>query len=183
MNIITRKEAIEWIEEYVSKPNLVKHMLATGVCMKYLAKKLKEDENLWEIAGILHDIDYEKTVEIPEKHGLISVQILKEKGLENEEIFDAILSHCGKKNREKNIEKAIYAVDPTTGFLIACALMHPSKSLDNLNIEFIMKRFKEKRFAAGASREQMKSIEELGIPLAEFLLTCLEAMKSIKEEL
>lgn len=183
MNRITRTEAVKWIHEAISKPNLVKHMLATGACMKYLARKFNEDEDLWEIAGILHDIDYEYTIENPEEHGTVSVRILKDRGFENQEVFDAILSHCGRKEIEKNIEKAIYAVDPTTGFLVACALMHPSKSLDGLDFDFIIKRFKEKRFAAGASREQMKSIEDLGVSLEEFLMICLEAMKSIKEEL
>ena len=183
MNVISRDEAIKWIEEYISKKNLIKHMLATGACMKALARKFNEDENLWELAGLLHDIDYEKTVDNPERHGYISLEILKDKGLDNQIIFDAILAHCNKKPLEKNIEKAIYAVDPTTGFIVACALMHPSKSLDGLDLDFMIKRFKEKRFAAGASREQMKSIESLGLSLEEFLEICLEAMRSIKDEL
>ena len=81
------------------------------------------------------------------------------------------------------MEKAIYAVDPTTGFIVACALMHPSKSLDGLDLDFMKRRFKEKRFAAGASREQMKSCETLGLSLDEFLTLCLEGMKSVKKEL
>ncbi len=181
--MLNRDNAINLIREYISKENLVKHMLATGACMKFLAKRFGEDELLWEITGILHDIDYEHTVQDPEKHGLVSVEILKEKGINNEKILNAILSHCNKKEREEKIEKAIYAVDPTTGFIVACALMHPSKSLDGLDLDFMLNRFKEKRFAAGASREQMKSIEELGIPLEEFLLLCLDAMRSIKDEL
>ncbi|MDI6851605.1 MAG: HD domain-containing protein [bacterium] len=183
MNTISREEALKWVEEHIKKRNLIKHMLATGACMKYLAKKFNEDENLWELAGLLHDIDYEKTYDNPENHGFVSIEILKNKGLDNQIIFDAILAHCSKKPLEKNIEKAIYAVDPTTGFIVACALMHPTKSLDGLDLDFMMKRFKEKRFAAGASREQMKSIETLGLSLEEFLEICLEAMKSIKNEL
>ncbi len=183
MNIVSREEALKWVEEYIGKRNLIKHMLATGACMKYLAKRLDENEDLWELAGLLHDIDYERTIDNPEQHGFVSVEILKNKGLDNQIIFDAILAHCNKKPLEKSIEKAIYAVDPATGFIVACALMHPSKSLDGLDLDFMMKRFKEKRFAAGASREQMKSIESLGLTLQEFLEICLEAMKSIKNEL
>ncbi len=181
--LISREEAIKLVQEFISKKNLIKHMLATGVCMKYLAKKFGEDEDLWELAGILHDIDYEKTVDNPENHGHISVDILKSRGIENEAILNAILAHCGKKTLENRMEKAIYAVDPATGFIVACTLMHPSKSIENIDIDFVMKRFKEKRFAAGASREQMKSIEELGISLEEFFQICIEAMKSIKSEL
>jgi putative nucleotidyltransferase with HDIG domain len=181
--MLSREEAIKLVKEYIHKDNLLKHMLATGACMKFLARKFQEDENLWEIAGILHDIDYQHTYQNPERHGFVSVEILKGRGFESKEVLDAILSHCGKKERESKMEKAIYAVDPATGFIVACVLMHPSKSLDGLDIDFMMKRFKEKRFAAGASREQMKSIEELGISLEEFLTICLQAMKSIKEEL
>lgn len=181
--MLNRESAITLVREYVSKENLVKHMLATGACMKFLARTFGEDEILWELAGILHDIDYEHTVQDPEKHGLVSVKILEEKGIKDEKILNAILSHCNKKERQEKIEKAIYAVDPTTGFIVACALMHPSRSLDGLDLDFMLNRFKEKRFAAGASREQMKSIEELGLSLEEFLVICLEAMRSIKEEL
>ena len=178
-----REEAIQLIKKYVKKGNLVKHMIATGRVMRYLAERFGEDRDKWEIAGILHDIDYEKTYENPEKHGLVSIDILKKEGVDDRDIHNAILAHCGKKDRETLLEKCIYAADPVTGFIVACALMHPSKSLKGLDLKFLKRRFKEKRFAQGASRDQMRSIEETGMSLDEFLSISLSAMQEISNEL
>ena len=180
---MTREEAISLVKKYVKKGNLVKHMIATGRVMRHLADRFGGDKDKWEIAGILHDIDYEQTYNKPEKHGIVSVDILKKEGVDDKEILDAVLSHCGKKDRETIMEKCIYAADPVTGFIVACALMHPSKSLKGLDLRFLKRRFKEKRFAQGANREQMKSIEEVGISLDEFLSIALSAMQEISEEL
>lgn len=178
-----REEAIALIREHVKKKNLVKHMIATGACMKEIARVLGEDEDRWELAGILHDLDYEVTYDKPEEHAKVTVKMLEEMGFNDREILDAILAHAGKKERVTPMEKAIYAIDPTTGFIVACALMHPSKSLAGLDLSFMLRRFKEKRFAEGANREQIKSIEELGISLEEFLELCLKAMRSVSKEL
>ncbi len=179
---MTRNEAISIIREHVSSKNLVNHMIATGAVMKALAKRLGEDETLWEVAGILHDYDYPETKDKPEKHGLISVELLKKYELP-QDVYDAILAHCDKKPREKAIEKAIYAADPTTGFIVAAALIRPPKKLEPVDVKFLMKRFKEKAFARGASREQMASCSELGLSLEEFYDISLRAMKEIHEEL
>ena len=180
---MTRDEALKLVKEKVSKKNLVKHMIATGACMRRLAQHFGEDPDLWEIAGILHDLDYEETLDDFGRHAWRTVEILKEMGFSDERVLNAILAHAGKKESETPMEQAIYAVDPTTGFIVACALMHPSKSLKGLDLRFLKKRFKEKRFAAGASREQMRSAESLGIDLDTFLTLCLEAMVGVSEEL
>jgi len=180
---MTRDEAIKLIRKYVKNENLVKHMIATGVVMKHLARHFNENEALWEIAGVFHDIDYERTKDNPQKHGIVSLDILKQEGIEDEDIYNAILAHCGKKERKTLMEKCIYAADPVTGFIVACALMHPTKSLKGLDLGFLKRRFKEKRFAKGASREQMKSIEETGLSLDEFLDLSLKSMQEISEEL
>ncbi len=180
---MTREEAIKLVSEKVKRKNLVKHMIATGACMRELAEYFGEDPDKWELAGILHDLDYEETVDNFEQHAIRSVQMLREMGFNDEEILNAILAHAGKKKPETRMEKAIYAVDPTTGFIVACALMHPSKSLKGLDLQFLKRRFKEKRFAAGASREQMRKAEELGIDLDTFLKICLRAMVKVSKEL
>jgi len=181
--MIGRDEALELVRKYVKRENLVKHMIATGACMRRLAEILEEDPDEWEIAGILHDLDYEETFNLPEKHALISVEILKKEKIDNERILNAILSHAEKKKPETVMEKAIYTVDPTTGFIVACALMHPTKSLEGLDIPFMLRRFKEKRFAPGASREIMQKCTEIGLSLEEFLGYCLEGMRRVREEL
>ncbi len=180
---MTRDEAIKLVRKYVKKENLVKHMLAAGACMREFAEKFGEDPDRWEIAGILHDLDYEETYDKPDLHAIRTVEMLKSMGFDDEEILNAILAHAWKKDRETLMEKVLYAVDPTTGFIVACALMHPSKSLQGLSLKFMKKRFKEKRFAAGADRNQIRTCEEFGLSLDEFLETCLEGMKKISNEL
>ncbi len=179
---MNRSEAIEVVRSHVDSKNLVNHMLATGAVMRSLAKKLGHDPELWEVAGILHDYDYPETKETPQKHGIVSVQLLKRYDLP-QDVYDAILAHCDKKPREKPIEKAIYAADPTTGFIVAAALVRPEKKLEFVDVKFLMKKFKQKSFAKGASREQMQKCSEMGLNLEEFLGLALDAMKGIHEQM
>ena len=180
---MTREEALELVQQKVSKKNLVKHMIAAGACMKKLAERLGEDKDRWELAGLLHDLDYDETAGDPKRHGFVTVETLRNMGFNDEEILGAILAHAEKKERESLMEKALYAVDPTTGFIVACALMHPERRLGALDLGFLQRRFKEKSFAAGASREQMSSCKECGLGLPDFLTLCLEAMQEVSEEL
>ncbi|TES91493.1 MAG: HD domain-containing protein [Candidatus Cloacimonadota bacterium] len=177
-----REEALGLIKEKVSNKNLKKHMLATEACMKEIAELLGKDKELWAIAGLLHDLDYDTTKDNFPRHGFETVEMLEDKGL-SEEILQAILSHTGNVERTSVMDKALYAIDPTTGLIVAAALMHPSKKLENLDVDFIMRRFKEKRFAAGADREQIKTCSELDFELEEFIGICLKGMRSISDEL
>jgi len=179
---MNREEAFELVKEKVSNRNLIKHMLATEVCMKEMAGHLGKDKDKWALAGLLHDLDYDSTKDNFPRHGYESVEMLKGKGLA-EDILHAILSHTGSEERESVMDKALYAIDPTTGLIVAAALMHPSKKLENVDVEFIMRRFKEKRFAAGANREQIKTCSELSLELEEFIGICLKGMESISDEL
>ena len=181
---MTREEALELVRSRVPKVNLVKHMIASGACMRALAERLGQDPDRWELAGLLHDLDLGEVGDDYSRHGLRTVEMLRELGFDDEEILGAILAHAEKKPLETLMDKALWAVDPTTGFLVACALMHPERKLAALDLGFIKRRFKEKRFAAGASREQMRSAEEnLGLPLDDFLLLCRDAMASVSAEL
>jgi len=179
---MNREEALELVKKNVSNKNLIKHMLAAEVCMKEMAEHLNMDKEKWALAGLLHDLDYDKTKDDFPRHGFETVEMLEGKGLP-EDVLQAILSHTGSVERKSIMDKALYAVDPLTGLIVAAALMHPSKKLGNLDVDFIMRRFKEKRFAAGANREQIKTCSELGLELEEFIRICLAGMQSISEEL
>lgn len=180
--MLKRDEAFELVKKHVKTKNLVKHCLAVEVVMRALARRFSEDEELWGLAGLLHDLDYDYTKDTPESHGLKTVELLK--GLDvPKEVLDAILAHCEKKAIETKMERAIYAADPVTGFVVAAALITPEKSLSVIDTDFLMRRFKEKLFAKGANREQMKSCEELGLSLEEFLSLSLDAMRSISKEI
>ncbi|MCX7845129.1 MAG: HDIG domain-containing protein [Dictyoglomaceae bacterium] len=181
---MTRKEALNLIKEYINNNNLIKHMLATEAIMKDLAKHLNENEELWGLTGLLHDIDYELTEKDPEKHSLLSVEILKPYDFPME-MIEAIKAHNEIHGFPRNslLAKALYAVDPLTGLIVASALVHPEKKLEPLDVDFILRKFKEKSFARGANREQIKSCEELGLSLDKFISIGLSAMKSISKEL
>ncbi len=179
---MTREEAISLVKSHVQSNSLVNHMIATGAVMKALAHRFGEDENEWEIAGILHDYDYPETDQDPAHHGLLSVEMLQKYNLPKA-VYDAILAHAEKKPLEKPIEKAIYVADPTTGFITAAALIRPDKKLEPVDTKFLVKRFKEKSFAKGASREQMAMCSELGLSLEEYFDIALNAMKTIHDEI
>jgi len=177
-----RPECLELVKQNCSNANLLKHMLATEAVMAALARKLGEEQESWAAAGLVHDLDYDETYEDPERHGLVSAAMLADAGFP-EEIIHAVKAHNDKVARETAMDRALYASDPVTGLIVAAALMHPSKRLSELDVDFVMRRFGEKRFAAGANREQIAACGELGLSLEEFLGVALEAMQGISEDL
>ncbi|MEA3507190.1 MAG: HDIG domain-containing protein [Elusimicrobiota bacterium] len=179
---MTRDELLKLLKEKIETRNLIKHMLAAEAAMKALAQHFNEDEQSWAMAGLAHDLDYETTKDNFEKHGLQSAEILSEKGFAPE-IIDAVKAHAGKKEAASKMERALYAVDPLTGLIVAAALMHPDKKIKSIDTDFVMRRFDEKRFAAGADRNQIKSCRKLGLSLEKFISITLDAMKSIDKEL
>jgi putative nucleotidyltransferase with HDIG domain len=180
--VISRERTLELLKSHVKTKNLIKHCLAVEAIMRALAKHFGEDEEKWGLAGLLHDLDYEYTKNDPEKHCLVTLDLLKDEDVP-EDVKNAILAHCGKKERETLMEKAIYAADPTSGFIVAAALIRPEKKLDAIDVPFLKRRFKEKAFAKGANRDQMRSCEEFELSLDEFFEISLNAMKSISKEL
>ncbi len=168
-------------KKYSGNKNLLKHMLAVEACMRGLAMHFKEDPEKWGLAGLLHDYDYLETKDNLKIHGKLTVNEFK--GSVDEDILHAIEAHPGNIPRESLMDKALYSCDPLTGLIVASVLMHPSRKIKNVDTKFIRNRFKEKRFAAGANREQIKKCEELGISLDQFIEICLNSMKNISEDL
>ena len=177
-----REYALDLVKKNLNNPNLVKHCLAVEACMRELAGYFSEDDEEWGLAGLLHDLDYEVTSEDSYNHGLITAKMLENEDV-SDEVVHAIKAHNKKVELVSKMDTALYAIDPTSGFIIAVALMHPSKSLDGVNLKRMKKRFKEKSFAKGADREQMRTCENLGLELEDFLELCLKAMTGIKSEL
>ncbi len=179
---MNRGEALALLDQTINNTNLKKHMLACEACMRALAAHFGEDSEAWGLAGLLHDLDYDQTSQDFSQHGKVTVEMLKDKGL-SEDILHAILAHPGHVEAISKMDQALYAVDPTTGLLVAAALMHPSKRLASVDVAFVMKRFREKRFAAGANRDQIQTCSRLGLGLEEFTGICLKAMQGIAEDL
>lgn len=179
---MNQKEALELVKKMVPQKNLVKHMLAAEAVMKALARKFGEDEEKWGLAGLLHDLDYAETFDKPDIHAVRTAEILNDYNLDPD-IIKAIKAHNYKAEMDTKMAKALYVVDPLTGFIVACALMTPDKKLAGVDVGFALRRFKEKAFAKGANRNQMKMCEEIGLSLEEFMETGVKAMQEISEEL
>ena len=179
-----RNEAFALVVERIPNRNLVNHCVAVELIMRALAERfdlVAKDVDRWGLAGLLHDLDYAETAEDPERHGLITAQELE--GKVDEETIHAILAHADKAPRSSLMDRALYAADPTTGFIVASALVRPEKSLENVKLKSLKKRWKEKAFARGASREQMATCEEMGIERDEFLDLSLSAMQAHASDL
>jgi len=182
---MNRDEAIKLIKEKLNNENLVKHSIAVGAIMKGLAKYFGEDEERWELCGLLHDIDYGETVNDPDKHSLIGGKMLREMGFD-EEFVNAVEAHNERHGIPRNslMAKALFAADPISGLITATALVMPDKKLASVKVKSVKKKFKAKEFAKGANREQIKTCEtELGILLSEFIEIALNSMKEVSDEL
>lgn len=181
---MNREEALKLVRGSTKNSNLIKHMLAVEAAMKHLAKEFGEDESLWGLAGLLHDIDYDETQSDFSRHGRVSVEILRGYGVD-ERVLSAIMAHPAHPDYppKTKLEWALYAVDPLTGLIVAATLMHPTKKIENVDADFVLRRFKEKRFAAGANREQICACEKIGLELKRFVELVLEGMKSVSDEI
>jgi uncharacterized protein len=179
-----RDGALTLVRERIPNRNLVNHCIAAELIMEALARHLglpDEDVARWGLAGLLHDLDYAETSEDPERHARGAAEELA--GVVDDEVVHAILAHACHVPLETDMDRALYAADPLTGFIVAAALVRPDKSLAGVEVRSLKKRWKEKAFARGASRDQMDTCTSLGITREEFLTVALEAMQARSEEL
>jgi len=179
----THDEAWQLVCEYTQSESLRKHMLAVETCVRAYARKVGADEDTWGLAALLHDFDYERwpnNEHAPDReHPAEGARILRERGY-SEEIIRAILSHADYCNvpRQSQLEHVLFACDELAGFLTACTYVRPSKSILDLEVDSVKKRLKDKAFARGVSREDIrKGAEELGVPLEEHIAFCIEALR------
>ncbi len=180
---MTRDEALGLMHEYTESESLRRHMYSVEAAMRAYAKHYGEDENTWGLVGLLHDFDYEKypnAAHSPtDEHPSFGVNILRERGLPDA-LCRAILGHatyCGVP-RDSLMARALFAVDELCGFLVACALVRPSKSLNDLQVKSVKKKLKDKGFARGVSREDiLTGVEELAVPLDDHIQFLLEALR------
>mgnify|MGYP006303318603 CR=1 FL=1 len=180
--MISRDEALKLVKKHIKNKNLQKHMIAVEGVMRRLAREFGEDEEVWGITGLLHDLDYDLTADDFPRHGYTTTEMLQGEDV-TPDMLQAIICHPGHCPAESKLEQALYAADPVTGLIVAAVLMHPEKSLKAVDVDFLERRFKEKRFAAGADRDQIASCERLGISLPEFFQMSLEGMRDRSDEL
>ena len=179
-----RETANMVVEEHAKSDSLRKHLLAVETCMRAYARKAGEDEELWGIAGLVHDFDWE-VCPTPESHPTFGAEILKSRGF-SDEIVRAVLSHGNHTGitRDSLMEKTLFACDELSGFVTAVALVRPTKSLSDTKVSSVKRKFKDKRFAASVSREDMvQGAQELGIELDDHIAFIIEALKPVASEL
>lgn len=191
--MVTREKAIQLIDKYVSIRWLKLHMRETEVIMRALAKHFKEDEELWGLSGLLHDIDYEYVNKDPERHVVEFDKLMELENLEigkdiPEEMYHAIKAHYEEhpkilQKRETKLDYALSAAENLSGFLVACALVQQDKKIDSVRVESVIKKFKKKDFAKAVRRDLIYDIEKIGLPLEKFVQIAIEAMCSISDEI
>jgi len=180
---IDRDKALKLVKHYTKNNNLVKHMLAVEAAMKAYAKKFGEDEDMWGIVGLVHDFDYEK---MGNKHpSEWGYEILREAGA-NEDMIQAIKGHALRddySSRPTLMAKTLMAVDELTGLIIACALPRPNQ-ISDMKLKSVKKKFKNKKFAAGANREDIiQGAKEIEVELDDHISFVIDALREIKDDL
>src|SRR5271170_126610 len=182
--MIDRESAWCLLTEFTQSESLRKHALAVEACMRAYAPKFGGDEDLWGAVGLLHDFDYDKYPSL-EDHPYKGNAILKERGY-SDEIRKAIMSHAEYTGvtRDTPMEKALFACDELAGFITACALIKPGKSLAEVDVKSVRKRMKDKAFARKVNRDDIiNGAAALGVELDEHIAFCIEAMKGISDKL
>ncbi len=182
---ISKMDALKLLQQYVKKESMIAHSLASEVVMRHLAIQLHQDADKWAIAGLLHDLDVEVTQANAKTHGQVCIQMLREAGVD-EEVIDAISMHneeSSGKERSTVFQHALAAGETITGLIIATTLVYPDKKIASIKTKSVVKRMKEKAFAASVKRENILECEKIGIPLAEFAEIAIVAMKTIAEEI
>jgi putative nucleotidyltransferase with HDIG domain len=182
---LDRDAALKLLERNVAKNTNRYHMLAVEAVMRGLARHLDEDETLWGLTGLLHDIDYEKIGSAFERHGLMAEEILSSLSPPTE-MLRAIKAHNYEHTGvapHSRLEKGLIAADAISGLLVACALVMPSKSLAEVKVESVGKKYRKKDFARGVDRRRIDLCEEVGVSKESFFEIALESMKTIRNQI
>jgi len=186
---VNRAEALSLMQEHTQSPSLRQHMLAVEAAMRAYAAKYGEDPEAWGLVGLLHDFDYEKFPNQEHSpsdgHPAWGVNLLRSKGVA-EPLLRAVLGHATYSGvpRDTRMAKTLFAVDELCGFLVACALVRPSKSFADLEVSSVRKKLKDKAFARGVNRDEVRQgAEELGVPLDEHIAFCIQALRPVEPSL
>lgn len=184
-----RDEALALMHEHTQSPSLRQHMLAVEAAMRAYAAKYGEDPETWGVVGLLHDFDYERFPNqehsATEGHPAWGVNLLRSKGVAEPQLR-AVLGHATYSGvpRDTPMARTLFAVDELCGFLVACALVRPSKSFADLEVSSVKKKLKDKAFARGVNRDEVRQgAEELGVPLDEHIAFCIQALRPVEPTL
>jgi len=182
--IPTRDEAMALLREFNQGEGLVRHALAVEAVMRHMARKRGADLDVWGIVGLIHDLDYEQ---FPDQHCAKTAEILRDRGWP-EEFIRAAVSHgwgtCSDVEPQTDLEKVLFAIDELTGLVAATALVRPSRSVLDMEAKSVQKKWKDKAFAAGVSRDVIaRGAERLGVGLPELITDVILGMRTVAEEI
>lgn len=179
----TREDALKLVREHTKSDSLIRHMLAVETCVRWYAKRLGEDADLWGMTALLHDIDYEAH---PDEHPLWGMELLRTHGYP-ESLIKAIAAHCPERTGvepDTPMERYLFACDELSGFITAVTYVRPSRSIHDVEVKSVKKKLKEPSFAAGVNRDDVaKGVELIGIELDEHIANMIEAMRANAVEL
>lgn len=185
---MNRSAAFDLVKSWTQSPNLIKHMLSVEAAMRALACHFGENEELWGLTGLLHDLDYEKLKDTPEKHPSLVFTELENRKVDPR-IIAAIKSHAWQWRPDApepsgKMEWSLFTCDELTGLIIACALVQPDKKLAAVTVETVLKKLPKKDFAKGVDRERFNYVEpNLGLSIRDFVGVCLAGLQSISVDL
>lgn len=182
---MNREQALELLKKHVKNENMIKHSLATEAVLRALAARLGGNADIWGVTGLIHDVDVELTAGDMARHTLEAEKILREHNY-TAEVIDAVKMHneaASLKKREDVFHKALAAGETVTGLITAATLVIPTRKLADVKASSVVKRMKDKRFAASVDRGAILECEQIGIPIAEFVELALNAMRGISDRL
>jgi putative nucleotidyltransferase with HDIG domain len=180
----TREEGLELFRKYNKSESLYRHALSVEAVMRYMARKNGEDEEMWGVIGLIHDLDYEM---YPEQHCKMTEVIMREEGWP-EEYIRAVISHgygiCSDAQPQTLLEKTLYAIDELTGLVTTSALVRPSKSVLDMEAKSVLKKWNDRKFAAGVDRSVIeKGAADLGVELKDLVADAIAGMREVAEEI
>ncbi len=180
----TREEGLELFRKYNKSESLYRHALSVEAVMRYMARKNGEDEEMWGVIGLIHDLDYEM---YPEQHCKMTEVIMREEGWP-EEYIRAVISHgygiCSDAQPQTLLEKTLYAIDELTGLVTTSALVRPSRSVLDMEAKSVLKKWNDRKFAAGVDRSVIeKGAADLGVELKDLVADAIAGMREVAEEI
>ncbi|HXF72109.1 MAG TPA: HDIG domain-containing protein [Actinomycetota bacterium] len=177
-----RASALALVRERAEKETTVRHLISVEGVMRALARRFGEDEELWGLAGLFHDLDQDRTHDDPDRHAFLAAEWLREAGVD-ERVVNAVLAHAHERYRTDLMSRAVVHADAVAGLLVAAALVRPERAR-GMKVSSVKKKLKERAFAPGVNREEITSVEEaLGLPLDEFLAVAIEGLEEVAPEI
>lgn len=177
-----RATALALVRARAEKETTVRHLISVEGVMRALARRFGEDEELWGLAGLFHDLDQDRTHDDPDRHGFLAAEWLREAGVDDR-VVNAVLAHAHEAYRTDRMSRAVVHADAVAGLLVAAALVRPERAR-GMKVSSVKKKLKERAFAPGVNREEVTSVEgSLGLPLDEFLAVAIEGLQEVAAEI